>query len=186
MITLEETLPRTIYNPGMRIAEGYILEFDPEIANTRRMLELVLEDVLDYQPHPKSMTLARLAGHIAEMGGWGTSTARLDSLDINPASGPPFKPYVATNTADLLDFFDKGIAGAREAILELSDEAMLKPWTLYSGGKELFTMPRIAVLRTMILSHLIHHRAQLGVYLRINDIPIPGMYGPSADDAPQA
>ena len=170
----------------MRIAEGYLLEFDPETANTRRMLELVSEEVLDYQPHPKSMTLARLAGHIAETGGWGSSTAKLDSLDINPVSGPPFKPYVATKTADLLDFFDKGVAAAREAVLELSDEAMVKPWTLLSGGKELFTMPRIAVLRTMILSHMIHHRAQLGVYLRINDIPIPGMYGPSADDVPQA
>lgn len=168
----------------MRIAEGYIIEFDAEMANTRRILELVPEALLDFQPHPKSMTMARLAGHIAEMGAWGTSTAKLDSLDISPVDGPALEPYFAERTADLVDFFDKGTAGAREAVLELSDEDMVKPWTLYRAGTELFTMPRIAVLRTMILSHVIHHRAQLGVYLRINDIPIPGMYGPSADDAP--
>lgn len=168
----------------MRIAEGYIIEFDAEMANTRRILELVPEALLDYRPHPKSMNMARLAGHIAEMGAWGTSTAKLDSLDISPVDGPAFEPYVAEKTSALLDFFDNAVAGAREAILQLSDEAMLKPWTLNRAGHELFTMPRIAVLRSMILSHIIHHRAQLGVYLRINDIPIPGMYGPSADDAP--
>ena len=168
----------------MRIAEGYIIEFDAEMANTRRILELVPEALLDFQPHPKSMTLARLAGHIAEMAAWGTSTAQQDSLDISPPDGPEFESYFAKRTADLLDFFDKGTADARQAVLELSDEDMVKPWTLYRAGTELFTMPRIAVLRTMILSHVIHHRAQLGVYLRINDIAIPGMYGPSADDAP--
>ena len=168
----------------MRIADGLIIEFDAEMANTRRILELVPEGIPDYRPHPKSMTLSRLAGHIAEMAGWGTLTARQDSLDIAPADGPAMEPYFAQNTADLLEFFDKHTAAAREAILELSDEAMFKPWTLYSGGKTLFTMPRVAVLRTMILSHMIHHRAQLGVYLRINDVSIPGMYGPSADDPP--
>ena len=177
-------MTKAIYNQAMRIADGFIIEFDAEMANTRRILELVPEGIPDYKPHPKSMSLSRLAGHVAEMAGWGTSTARHDSLDIAPVDGPAMEPYFAIKTADLLEFFDKGTAVAREAILELSDEAMFTPWTLYSGGKKLFTMPRIAVLRTMILSHIIHHRAQLGVYLRIHDIPIPGMYGPSADDQP--
>ncbi len=170
----------------MRIAEGYILEFDAEMANTRRMLELVPEGDLDYTPHPKSMSLGRLAGHIAEMAQWGTVTAEQDSFDISPAGGPASEPYCATDRHSLLEFFDKSAASARAAILDLSDEAMTKPWTLYRAGAELFKMPRIAVLSSMILSHIIHHRAQLGLYLRMNDIPIPGMYGPSADDAPPA
>ncbi len=166
----------------MSIADGYIAEFDQEMANTRRLLECVTEEVLDFQPHPRSMTLARLAGHIAEMPDWGANTAEFDSLDIRPDCGPAFEPCFVSNVADMLELFDKNVATARAAIAAVSDEAMFAPWSLLAGGKPIFTMPRIAVLRTMILNHIIHHRAQLGVYLRINDIPIPGMYGPSADD----
>ncbi len=166
----------------MTIAEVFLAEFDQEMRSTRRMLECIRADVLQFQPHPKSMTLARLAGHIAEMPEWGTNTAKLDSLDINPDCGPGLEPYSAINTTDLLAFFDKNVAAAHEAIGEVSNEGMHAVWTLLSGGTPLFTLPRIAVLKSMILNHIIHHRAQLSVYLRMEDITIPGMYGPSADD----
>ena len=167
----------------MSIAQGFLAEFDPEMKNTRRMLELVPDDALDYRPHPKSMTMAELAGHVAEMAGWAALTAKLDQLDINPKGGPALEPCIATSRAMVVETFDRGVAAAREAVAAVSDEEMVKDWTLLQGGQTLFTMPRIAVLNTMILSHIVHHRAQLGVYLRMNDIPIPGMYGPSADEA---
>jgi uncharacterized damage-inducible protein DinB len=146
------------------------------------MLERVPDEALDYQPHPKSMSMGRLASHIAEMPGWGTNTAQLDELDLQPPKGPAYKPFEAGSRAMVLDCFDSGVAEVKDAIAKVSDEAMLKNWTLLMHGKPIFTMPRIAVLKTMVLSHIIHHRAQLGVYLRMNDVPIPGMYGPSADD----
>lgn len=169
---------------SMTIAEGFLKEFKPEMDNTRRMLERLPDEGLDYRPHPKSMTMGRLAGHIAEMLGWCVNTVELDELDLNPPGGSDFKPCTAESRDHVLEVFDRGVSAATEAIRKTSDESMLKDWTLTMRGKLIFTMPRIAVLKVMTLSHMIHHRAQLSVYLRLNDIPIPGMYGPSADDRP--
>ena len=166
----------------MTIAEGFLLEFKPEMDNTRKMLERVPDEGLDYRPHAKSMTMGRLAGHIAEMPGWGVNTIEFDELDLNPPGGSDFKPCIAESRDQVLEVFERGVAAATEAIKKTSDDSMRKPWTLKMGSKLIFTMPRIAVLKVMILSHMVHHRAQLSVYLRINDIPIPGMYGPSADE----
>lgn len=152
------------------------------MANTRKILALVPDDKFDFTPHEKSMKLGRLAGHIAEMPDWSVSTVEATELDIRPVDGPCYEPFVPETRDEILAAFDKHVASAQEAIRGAGDDDLKVPWSLLMGGKTLFTMPRIAVLKNMVLNHIIHHRAQLGVYLRMNGVPIPGMYGPSADD----
>ncbi len=166
----------------MTIAQGFLAYFDPEMKNTRRMLERVPDEALDYKPHPKSMAMGKLAGHIAEMVEWGATTAAHDSFDIQPPDGPPLEQFSPTSVKEILERFDNAVAQTAEAVAAVDDDGMRQQWTLFKAGSVIFAMPRIAVLQTMILSHMVHHRAQLGVYLRLNDIPIPGMYGPSADE----
>ena len=166
----------------MTIAEDFLADFEVEMANTRRMLECIPDDALEFQPHSKSMSLGRLAGHIAEMARWGTDTAEADELDIQPPTGDGYKPLTAESRASALEFFDRGVAEAAEAIGRVSDDSMGAAWTLKAHGNPIFTLPRITVLKRMVLSHIIHHRAQLSVYLRMNDVAVPGMYGPSADE----
>lgn len=166
----------------MAIAESFLPEFDHEMANTRKILEIVPDDKLDYAPHDKSMKMGRLAGHIAEMAGWTVDILNTPELDVAPVDGPSYQPVIAGSRDELLAAFDKNIAAAKEAIADASDEALTTLWSLLAGGNTMFTMPRIGVLKSMVLNHIIHHRAQLGVYLRLNDVPIPGMYGPSADE----
>lgn len=166
----------------MTIAQVFLAEFDHEMNNTRRMLECVPDEALDFKPHAKSMTMGRLAGHVAEMPGWGVHTAELDKLDIRPPDGPVFEAFEAPSRKAALELFDKHVAEARTAIAQVSDDAMSTSWTLLMQDRPVFTMPRITVLKSMILNHIIHHRAQLSVYLRMNEVAIPGMYGPSADE----
>ena len=166
----------------MTIAEGFFIEFDEEMKKTRSMLERVPDAVLDYKPHPKSMSMRELASHIAEIPGWGATALESDELDLQPPQGPAYKPYLGESSDGILGSFDGSVVKAKEAISAVSDEAILTDWTFLMHAKPIFTMPRIAVLKSMTLCHIIHHRAQLGVYLRMNDVPIPGMYGPSADD----
>ena len=166
----------------MPISQMLLPEFDMEMAKTRTTLERVPEDKFAWKPHDKSMTMGRLAGHLAEMPGWASFTVDLESLDVAPPGAPPYEPPKLESRKDILDLFDKNVASARAAIGKASDENLGKPWTLLSGGKTIFTMPRVAVLRSMILNHTIHHRAQLGVYLRLNNVPVPATYGPSADE----
>lgn len=163
----------------MSISAMLLPEFDQEIASTRKMLERYPSGLVEYKPHPKSMTLGRLAGHVAEMPMWAAMTMNTDHLQLDPTA---YKPFIAENAQQLLEFFDKGAAEARNLIASATDEDYQKTWRLSMGGQELMALPRIAVLRSMFMSHMIHHRAQLGVYLRLNDIQIPGMYGPTADD----
>ena len=164
----------------MSFSEMHLPEFEAEMTNTRKMLECVPDGKFHYRPHPKSMTLGTLATHVAGIPGWTTITVGQDELDL--PSG--MKPEVDANRAELLARFDKGVADARAALKGCSDEKWHQTWTFKVDGQILMQMPRAAVLRMMIISHLIHHRAQLGVYLRLNDVAIPGMYGPSADEAP--
>jgi uncharacterized damage-inducible protein DinB len=166
----------------MPIAQSLLPEFDQEMSTTRKMLECVPEGKDDWKPHPKSMTLGRLAGHVAEMPGWGLTTMEETEFDIAPAGAPSFQPGRFTTRAETLKTFDQNVARTRAALARAADADFMVPWTLKSGGKTLFTMPRVAVVRSFMLNHLIHHRAQLGVYLRLNDIAIPGSYGPSADE----
>ena len=130
------------------------------------------------------MPLGRLAGHLAELVGWGTTTLETEQLDFAPVGVPPFKPLLATSREQLLGEFDKSVASLRAALAKASDQDFMTPWTLLSAGKVFFTMPRITVMRSMVFNHIIHHRAQLGVYYRMNNVPVPSSYGPSADERP--
>jgi len=166
----------------MAMRDGFLNEFDHEMTTTRKMLERVPEDKADWKPHSTSMPMGRLAGHIPEMIGFGAQTFQGDSFDFRAPGAPPPQPTVMTSRKQLLELFDKNAAAMREAVSKASDEDLLKTWTLLAGGNTIFSLPRIAVLRTMILNHVIHHRGQLSVYLRMNHVPIPSIYGPSADE----
>jgi|SRR5579863_6893253 len=161
----------------MTISEVLLPEFDHEIANTRKILDCVPEDKFTWKPHTKSMTLGRLASHVAEMPQWAVVTINEDKLELIPGT----KPFNAETKAELMEKLDKNAADARAAIAGASDDHLGKIWTFIYGGQTVFAMPRTAVLRGMVMSHLIHHRGQLSVYLRLNEVAIPGMYGPSAD-----
>jgi uncharacterized damage-inducible protein DinB len=164
------------------ISQSLLSEYDQEMANTRRMLERVPEGRGDFRPHPKSYSLARLAGHVAEMPFWAVMTLTQDELDLRPGGVAPFEAYTFTTQAEALAMFDQHAAKARTMLEGTSDEAMMRSWTLKDNGRVVFAIPRIAVLRSFVMNHMIHHRAQLGVYLRMNDVPVPGVYGPSADE----
>jgi uncharacterized damage-inducible protein DinB len=153
-------------------------EFEQEMTKTRQILERVPDDKLHYKPHPKSMELGRLAGHVAELSGWTISTLTTELLTLDD-----FKPWVPTSRAEILKKFDESVAEARKLLSETSDESLQKIWTLKFNGQTILSMPRYNVLRNVVFNHVIHHRAQLGVFLRLNDVEIPGMYGPSADEA---
>jgi uncharacterized damage-inducible protein DinB len=161
----------------MRYAEMILPEFDQEMANTRKVLERVPDDKFNWKAHPKSNTIGWNANHLAEIPGWVEGTLTKDSWEIEGYQSPTL-----TTRQAVLDLFDRNVAAAHKAIAAAKDEEMGKPWSLLAGGKPLLTMPRSAVIRSFVLSHTIHHRAILCVYLRLNDIPVPGLYGPSADD----
>ena len=163
----------------MTISETLLPEFDNEMTNTRKILDCVPEEKFTWKPHEKSMTLGRLASHIAEMPYWATATITQDKLELTPE----MKPFNAATKAELMSQFESNIATAREAIASATDEQLGKIWSLIYGGQTVLSMPRAAVLRNMVMSPVIHHRGQLSVYLRLNDVAIPGMYGPSADAA---
>lgn len=166
----------------MSIAASMIPEFDQEMATTRKVLERIPDDKLEYTPHAKSMSFARLAGHVAEMVGWLADTMKHDSFDVAPVGAPKFEAFVPKSNAELVAAFDKNREAAREALAAGTDEAMMRTWSLLSGGNVIFSMPRVACVRGMILNHIVHHRGQLSVYLRLNDISVPSIYGPSADE----
>ncbi|MGC2422029.1 MAG: DinB family protein [Candidatus Acidiferrales bacterium] len=166
----------------MAIRDAFLPEFDHEMALTRKTLERVPEGKPDWKPHQKSMTISRLAGHLADIPGYAVMVMEKDSFDVAAPRDGSHQPTEMTSRAQLLDAFDKKVAAGRAAIARASDEHLGKTWTLRAGEKTIFCMPRAGVLRAMILSHTIHHRAQLGVYLRLNDVPVPSIYGPSADE----
>lgn len=168
----------------MRISEMFLTEFDNEMAGTRRTLERVPDDKFDWKPHEKSATLGGLATHLANIPTWAVHALKKDSIDIAPVDAPPPRAELAHSRQELLERFDRAVEDARRAINEASNEELMQPWSLLSGGKAVMTLPRAGVLRGFVMNHTIHHRAQLGVYLRLNDIPVPSIYGPSADEAP--
>jgi uncharacterized damage-inducible protein DinB len=166
----------------MKFSDLFLPEFDQEMVTARKTLERIPEDKLSWKPHEKSMALDRLAGHVAELAGWAVTAIRQDSLDFMPPGQPPYQPTVAKSRQHVLEVFDKNRDESRKAIAGVSDEHLMKNWSLMRGGQTLMTLPRVAVLRSFFMNHLIHHRAQLGVYLRMNNIPVPSVYGPSADE----
>jgi uncharacterized damage-inducible protein DinB len=164
----------------MALKDAILPEFDHEMASTRRLLERVPEDRPDWKPHAKSMPLGRLAAHVAEIPGYGLMTLETDELDF--ASGK-YVPARFESRAQLLELFDDRVRRTRAAIAATDDETLRRPWTLRNGGQVIFTAPKVGTLRTFFMNHLIHHRGQLTVYLRLLDVPLPGTYGPSADEA---
>ena len=161
----------------MAIADALLPEFDREMTVTRKLLERVPEDKFDWQPHQKSMTLGRLAQHVATIPMWGSVTMNQSEIDIG---GP--QPAVMTTREEMLAAFDQNVANTRAALVGRGDGEFMAPWTLKRDGHTIFSMPKAAVWRSFVMSHLIHHRAQLGVYLRMHDVPLPSVYGPSADE----
>ena len=166
----------------MRISDMLLTEFDHEMANTRKTLERVPDDKFDWTPHAKSTTMGGLATHLANIPTWAVHALKKDSIDLAPVGEAPLRAEPARSRHEVLERFDKAVADARAAINEASDEVMQQPWSLLAGGKTIMTLPRAGVLRGFVMNHNIHHRAQLGVYLRLNDIPVPSIYGPSADE----
>jgi len=162
----------------MTISQMMLPEFDQEMANTRKMLERVPEGKYSWKPHDKSMTMAHLASHVAELPRWAVETINRETLELSP----DMKPFFAQSNAELLARFDQNVAEGHTAIAGATDSDLAVVWSLIYGGHKVLSMPRFQVLRGVVMNHLIHHRAQLGVYLRENDVPVPGMYGPSADE----
>lgn len=163
----------------MRMSEALLPEFDHESANTRKALERIPADKLNWRPHPKSFTLIALATHLANLPTWIGETLKKDGLDL------AVMPRVseAKSREEALERFDRNVAEARAVLGATPDEEFFKPWSLLMNGQTIFTMPRIAVLRSFVFNHAVHHRGQFTVYLRLNDVPVPGLYGPSADEA---
>jgi len=166
----------------MPLRDALLPEFDHEMANTRKTLERVPDDKFDWKPHVKSTSMGALATHLSNLPTWAIDTINQDSLDLAPSGVPLPRVVPPKSRSELLQLFDRNVANARAAIAAAGDDDLFKKWTLLSGGKEILTLPKIAVLRGFVMNHNIHHRAQLGVYLRLNDIPVPSIYGPSADE----
>jgi uncharacterized damage-inducible protein DinB len=153
-------------------------EFDHEMANTRKALERVPDGQLQFRPHEKSWTLRELAGHVAQVPGWLTVTLRTPELDISQ----PFPQPKLDTKADVLAAFDAALAEARPALAGASNEDLMATWTMKMGEEVVFSMPKVAVIRSFVMNHMIHHRGQLTVYLRLSGGSVPALYGPSADE----
>ena len=166
----------------MTIGQSMLAEFDEEMKSTRKVLERVPDEKWGWKPHEKSGTMGWLAAHVGTVPEWIAVTINTEELDYAPVNGPAYEPPKITNRRELLAEFDKAIAKARTALAGVSDQEMMKGWKLLAGGKEIFTLPRVACIRSMCMNHMIHHRAQLTVYFRLVGVPVPGVYGPSADE----
>jgi uncharacterized damage-inducible protein DinB len=163
----------------MPISELLLPEFDDEMKKTRTTLERVPVDKPDFAPHSKSMPLGKLAPHVAQLAGFGVTVLTAPGLDFAQGS---YRPASLESAAQLVRFFDEGVAKVRSALASLPDEAWKQNWKLSFGGKTIFEGTRFLAYRQMFLNHIVHHRAQLGVYLRLNGQPVPSVYGPSADE----
>ncbi len=163
----------------MTASDSLRQEFALEARTTRRHLERLPEDRLDWRPHEKSFTLIGLASHIVDCVGWFDAIFGGDMLDVDPAD---YKPFQAGSATELIEAFDRNAAACERALSNVADEALGESWRLEMLGRVRFEKPRAAVFRDFTLSHMIHHRGQLSVYLRLLDIPVPGSYGPTADE----
>ncbi len=166
----------------MPIAQSLLPEFDHEMRTTRALIERVPEARGGWQPHPKSMTLGQLAAHVTNMIKWGSATIELTELDLNSPAAAQYTPPRFETTGALVEAFDANVRDTHEAIAGVSDADLMVVWTLRAGDHKILSMPRVAALRTFVLNHHIHHRGQLSVYLRLLDVPLPSIYGPTADE----
>jgi uncharacterized damage-inducible protein DinB len=161
----------------MSFVESFLKEFDPEMATTRRMLERVPAEKFGWRPHGKSKSLGELATHITEVPRFGTRIREGDEFAAGTDAPPPMK-----NAPELLARFDENVRKSREAIASMSDESLEREFTVTRNQQPFFTLKKRAMLRRVLMNHLIHHRGQLSVYLRLNDVPLPAVYGPTADE----
>ena len=166
----------------MSYAELILPEFEHEMANTRKVLERIPNDKLDWKPHSKSNTIGWVANHLAEIVGWVEGTFASPEWDIAPEGEEPYESPALGSREEILALFDQGVANARRTIEAATDESVQEMWSLKEKGNTLMSMPRGVCVRGFILNHTVHHRAILCVYLRLNDIPVPGMYGQSGDE----
>ena len=162
----------------MPLVDALLPEFDREMSTTRKVLERVPDDRFDWKPHAKSFSLGELAGHIANLPTWGEEALTKSEIDVGNGQRPTAPP----SRAAMLKSFDRNVATVRAALAGKTDPELMAIWTLKRNGKTLFAMPKTTVLRSFVLSHVIHHRGQLTVYLRLLDLPVPSVYGPSADE----
>ena len=163
----------------MSLSTPLIQELEFEAISTRKALERTPFERFEWQPHEKSLSLGKLASHIADIPAWMSVTVPLDEWNVDTSGRPTF---AADSTDSLVTTFDKNVAEAKAILSDASDETLLGNWKMIMGGNVFLDMPKIAVVRTWVLNHLIHHRGQLTVYLRENDIAVPGIYGGSADE----
>lgn len=167
----------------MSLSELLFADLQQEFANTRKTLERIPDDRWAWKIHEKSNTIGWVATHLGRIPSWTKLTFDRDSLDLNPSDGPNFDPPTPANRAESLQIFDENAAQAVTTIQAVDDVMLDQPWTLLSAGETIFTIPKHMVIRTWVINHLVHHRAILTVYLRMNDVPVPALYGPSADEA---
>ena len=165
----------------MAIKDALLPEFDHEMATTRRLLERLPEVEFAWKPHDRSMALGQLAGHIANLPQWCSATLASTVFDLD-ALPVDARPQLPASRAAVLEEFDGKVAAARNQLTSTTDAEFMTPWTLKKGGQEVFTLPRISAIRSFVMNHLIHHRGQLSVYLRLKDVPLPSIYGPTADE----
>jgi uncharacterized damage-inducible protein DinB len=166
----------------MTIGEMLLPEFDQEMAVTRKLLERVPLEKTDWKPHQKSMALGRLAGHVAELPTWAGRIVTTEMIDIGLMMAGQHQPYIPASHQELLQKFDQSVLETRQSIAGASDAHLGKTWSLQFNGQTVASGTRLHMIRSMSMNHMVHHRAQLSVYLRLNDIPLPAMYGPTADE----
>jgi len=164
------------------IQQALLPEFDQEMAATRKVLERVPDDKMSWSPHEKSMNVERLFGHLAELPQWADAILALDEFDFEPTGEAGYTPPAYGSRDKMLSAFDENVTKARTVIESMGDEDFMKPWTLKKGGQELFTAPKVGVFRRQYMNHMIHHRGQATVYLRLNGVPVPQTFGPTADE----
>lgn len=163
----------------MPMIDAMVAEVEHEAASTRRLFERIPDDKLDFKPHEKSYSLGHLAGHLAEMFGWGGSVLTSDEFEWSESE---YEPFVPATAAAALSRLDESVAAFKEAAEGVSDEALMQTWTMRSGDHVIMELPRASAIRASILNHFVHHRGQLTVYLRLLDVPLPPIYGPTADE----
>lgn len=166
----------------MALTDALLPEYDHEMSVTRKLLERVPEQDFGWKPHDRSYSLGQLGAHLANIPNWVGTIVDLEAFDLPAAPAADGSPRLPTSRAGLLETFDKNIAAARAKIAGKTDAELLVGWTLKKGGRVVFTVPRIAALRSFVMNHSIHHRGQLSVYLRLRNVPLPMMYGPTADE----
>jgi uncharacterized damage-inducible protein DinB len=167
----------------MPVNTAFLSEYAHEVTLTRKVLARIPEDQFAYKPHESATALGQLASHLVELYGWGIGVMKADSIDLAPVDGPKHEPYSAQSSAELLAKFEENAAAFQATLAEATDDAQwFAPWSLLMAGEVRMSMPRIACIRGMIFNHAIHHRAQIAVYLRMLNIPVPAIYGPSGDE----